>query len=61
MDNQVNVLFVSLMQLFVGKNVKINDLKHNIERGQKGRHKKHVKKHEDALAKIEEYINSHKK
>ncbi len=42
-------------------NVKINDLKHNIERGQKGRHKKHVKKHEDALAKIEEYINSHKK
>lgn len=42
-------------------NVKINDLKHNIERGQKGRHKKHVKKHEDALAKIEEYINNLKK
>ena len=33
-------------------NVKINDLKHNIERGQKGRHKTLVKKHEDALAKI---------
>ena len=42
-------------------NVKINDLKHNIERGQKGRHKKHVKKHEDALAKIEEYVNNLKK
>ncbi len=33
-------------------NVKINDLKHNIERGLKGRHKMLVKKHEDALAKI---------
>lgn len=33
-------------------NVKINDLKHNIERGQKGRHKKHLKKHQDALEKI---------
>ena len=39
-------------------NVKINDLKHNIERGQKGRHWKHVKKHEDALVKIESYTNS---
>ncbi len=42
-------------------NVKINDLKHNIERGMKGRHKKHVKKHEDALAKIEEYLQKPKK
>ena len=36
-------------------NVKINDLKHNIERGQKGRHKKLVKKHEDALAALLDY------
>ena len=42
-------------------NVKINDLKHNIERGLKGRHKMLVKKHEDALAKIESYINNNKK
>ncbi len=39
-------------------NVKINDLKHNIERGRKGRHKTLVKKHEDALAKIESYASS---
>lgn len=39
-------------------NVKINDLKHNIERGQKGRHKKQLKKHEDALALFENLNNN---
>lgn len=36
-------------------NVKINDLKHNIERGKIGHHRTLVKKHEDALAALLDY------
>ena len=36
-------------------NVKINDLKHNIERGKVGHHRKLVKKHEEALTALLDY------
>lgn len=36
-------------------NVKVSDLRHNIERGKAGRHKTLVKKHEDALAALLDY------
>ena len=39
-------------------NVKISDLRHNIERGKNGRHKKQLKKHEDALALFENLKNN---
>ena len=36
-------------------NVKVSDLRHNIERGKAGGHKPFVKKHEDALAALLDY------
>lgn len=42
-------------------NVKINDLKHNIERGQKGQHTELVKKHQEALERIVAPVNEPKK
>ena len=42
-------------------NVKINDLKHNIERGKKGQHTELVKKHQEALERIVAQVNEPKK
>ena len=42
-------------------NVKMNDLRHNIERGKKGRHTQLVKKHQEALKKIEAFMDDLKK
>lgn len=37
--------------------VKFRDLEHNIARGKAGRHRTLVKKHEDALAALKDYMN----
>lgn len=49
-DEYIDKIIISGNRLAI--NVKINDLRHNIERGRKGHHKKLLEKHEKALTKI---------
>lgn len=49
-DEYINNIIRSNDELAIA--VKINDLKHNIQRAKAGNHPKYLKKHEDALAKL---------
>ena len=57
-DEYIDGIIQSKNELAI--NVKINDLKHNIQRAKAGNHPEYLKKHEDALAKIKTYINNNK-
>ena len=57
-DEYIDGIILSKNEL--ATNVKINDLKHNIQRAKAGNHPEYLKKHEEALARIESYINKNK-